>query len=129
MIIPKDYNDVYSKDTWDYLAFYSNIIRLDNSCYRPNSIIRKATTEEEVFFHSKLAEAGYKYNAETHKVEKWRWKPEYEEFYYTPLLENGYFQWTEDDIDTYAFKMNAVFKTKAESDEALEKIKQVLANN
>ena len=61
------------------------------------------------------------------EIEKNRWKPQNSETYYTPFVSYGNCIWVGGIGDTYRYEMNAVFKTKAESDAAAEQIKQLFA--
>lgn len=126
--IPLDYNCANLKK-FQYVVAYSekcNHLTTNDFCYNSGKYpVKKATKEESELLHSKLADAGYEYNPETHKVEKIKWKPEYGEKYYTPFMDVC--TWRESSFGRDRYSLGLIFKTKEESDAAAEKIKQIFA--
>ena len=128
MFIPVDYNCI-NNSAFSYVVAYPSFtdelfFGAQISNYSEMQI-KKATKEEAELLHSKLAEAGYKYNPETHKLDKVMWKPKVGDVYYTPFWNEENLSWNNNSFENGWHSLGLIFKTKAESDEAAEKIKQI----
>lgn len=94
------------------------------------SHVRNATPEEIQELNDQLAVEGKRWNPDTMQIEKWRWKPSYnEKYYYVYVLsttEVATHIWMGDNVDGDHYSNNNCFKTKEEAEVKLEQIKQIL---
>lgn len=90
---------------------------------------RPATPSESQLLFDKLAEAGYRWNAEEKKVEKVRWRARRGELYWTII--NGSISWRVDDknvIDNGFYNSGLYFRTRTQAEAAFEAVKNLLLN-
>lgn len=96
-----------------------------------NLIFRLATEEEKKKLFDRLAEEGYSWDAEKKQPVKLKWKPKFEEVYYTPSFNGFGFEryvcrWDEDNIESQLYKMGWVFKTEQECQEFCKRLNEAI---
>lgn len=146
---PKDGDVVYVKSSWDNIIIYkedvSGIGRYVNLSdnkylYTDNNVvcdkdsveeIRYTTEEEKKKLFDKLAEKGYEWDADTKELVKLKWKPKYDDNYWSPSLFNSEFipwknSWRNSTISNKRLEKGWVFKTKGECQEFCDKLNQAI---
>lgn len=117
---------------------YSYAVLLDNGCFKTNDWSdyrnpRPATEEEKQKLFDKLAENGFEWNADKRELVKLKWKPKFEEDYYTPSFnifefEPHLYRCDEDETDSKLFEMGWVFKTKEECQAFCDRLNKAIEN-
>lgn len=97
------------------------------------TFIRHATDEERQKLFQALADEGLEWDAEKKQIVKLKWKPKFEEVYYTPSFnefgfEQNVYRWGKDDIDSKLYEMGWVFRTKQECQAFCDRLNKVLVN-
>lgn len=121
----------YRKSCIDYHVSQCGGILHYKNFWANSSPIRNATPEEIQELNDQLAAEGKRWNPETMQIEKLRWKPKYDETYYTihlfpldsPVKRH---RWIDDNIDKGFYQTNNCFKTKEEAEAKFEQIKKLL---
>lgn len=91
---------------------------------------RYATPEEIQELNNQLEAEGKRWNPDTMQIEKLRWKPQYNETYYSisaysiPHVFST--RWINDLIDRNCYESNNCFKTEEEAEAKLEQFKKLL---
>lgn len=104
-----------------------------NSTWLRGIICRYATPEEIQELDDQLAAEGKRWNPNTMRIEKLRWKPKNGQKYYYAALDTepyiSWHTWRDDDVDDTHYQLHNCFKTEEEAKVLVEKIKKVLLEN
>lgn len=95
-----------------------------------NCILRNATPEEIQELNDQLKAKGKRWNSNTMQIETLKWKPLYHEAYYCINITSSSmvlrYLWEGDSVDYEYYNNHNCFKTEAEAEAQLEKIKLLL---
>ena len=96
----------------------------------PSTPFSLPSEEDKTRLLTALSDAGYRYNEETHEVEKIGWKPKVREKYWSFRAAGVYNRInTLSDIDLFVINNNFAFQTETEAQEFFDKIRQLANEN
>lgn len=113
-------------ETNNFFESFGNSIWGDVKDYRP------ATEEEKQLLMDKLADAGYRWNAEEKKLEqlpRWRAKEEQEYFYITSALRIDTDNESMHGVDKLRYQCGNYFKTREAAERVAEQIRDIFKNS
>lgn len=93
---------------------------------------RPATEEEKQLLVDKLADAGYRWNAEEKKLERlprWRAKEEQEYFYITSMLRINTDNESMNGVDMFRYECGNYFKTREAAECIAEQVREIFKNS
>ena len=113
---------------------------IDNDGYEPNmscichtdkDFIRPATEEEKKLLFDKLAEEGYEWDAEKRELVKLKWRPKYNDNYWSPSLFVNEFipwmnSWKNSKIGNKRLEKGWVFRTEEECQAFCDKLDEAI---
>ena len=104
----------------------SGHLRIKELSIPPKSTFSIASQDDENYLLTALYNAGYQYNEETHEVEKMRWKPDFNDTYWS-FNSIRVFEDINDSTSSDIERINngLVFKTKQEAQEFFDQVKEL----
>lgn len=126
---------IFDNKAKDNRTYYKSLCSIDGCDVRIRKdwgdfeTIRPATPSEAQLLFDKLAEAGYRWNAEEKKVEKVRWMAEKGGNYWTII--NGRIDSYRENkgvIDNRIYESGFYFRTRTQTEAAFEAVKNLLLN-